>query len=72
MDFSLCIFKDTVLIVIGGTSRDNGLSSEWSSTIKSIDPNAKSITFIPVIYFSLGSGKRLETKEMNPIRIDLK
>lgn len=56
----------------GGTSRDNGLSFEWSSTIKSIDPNAKSITIVPVIYFSLGSGKGLETKEMDPIRIDLK
>ncbi|MEK4486087.1 DUF4179 domain-containing protein [Psychrobacillus sp. FSL H8-0484] len=56
----------------GGTSRDNGLSFKWSSTIKSIDPNAKSITIIPVIYFSFGSGKGLEKKEMDPIRIDLK
>ncbi|AZV43875.1 DUF4179 domain-containing protein [Peribacillus asahii] len=56
----------------GGTSRDNGLSFEWSSTIKSIDPNAKTLTIVPVIYFSLGSGKGLETKEMDPIRIDLK
>ena len=56
----------------GGISRDNGLSSEWSSTIKSIDPNAKSLTIVPVIHFSLGSGNGLETKEMDPIRIDLK
>jgi Family of unknown function (DUF5643) len=56
----------------GGISRDKGLSYEWSSTIKSINPNAKSITLVPVIYFSLGSGKGLETKEMDSIRIDLK
>ena len=56
----------------GGTSHDNGLSFEWSSTIKSIDPNAKSLTIVPVIHFSLGSGKGLETKEMDPISIDLK
>lgn len=56
----------------GGISRDNGLSFEWSGTIKSIDPNAKSLTIVPVIYFSHGSGKGLETKEMDPIRVDLK
>ncbi|WP_071394819.1 DUF4179 domain-containing protein [Bacillus tuaregi] len=56
----------------GGISRDNGLSSEWSSTIKSINPNAQSITIIPVIHFSQGSGKKVETKEMEPITVDLK
>lgn len=56
----------------GGVSRDNGVSFEWSSTIKSIHPNAKSLTIVPVIYFSLGSGKGLETKEMDPITIELK
>ncbi|MFC4803315.1 DUF4179 domain-containing protein [Neobacillus sp. GCM10023253] len=56
----------------GGVSRDNGVSFEWSSTIKSIHPNAKSLTLVPVIYYSLGSGRGLETKEMAPITIELK
>lgn len=55
----------------GGRSHDNGLSYKSSGSIKSIDPNAKSLTFTPTIYFSLGSGKGVETKEMEPIIIDL-
>ncbi|MGM7637158.1 DUF5643 domain-containing protein [Bacillus sp. Hm123] len=55
----------------GGTSRDNLLSFQGSSTIKAIDPNAKSLTIVPTIIFSLGSGKGVEEKKMEPIKIDL-
>lgn len=55
----------------GSRSTDNGLSYQSSGAIKSIDPNAKSLKFVPTIYFSLGSGKGVETKEMEPIIIDL-
>jgi hypothetical protein len=55
----------------GGTSHDNGMTFNSSDTIKSIDPNAKSLKLVPIIYFSLGSGKGLETKEMKPIIIEL-
>lgn len=54
------------------TTNDNGLSYTSSGSIRSIDPNAKSLTFASTIYFSLGSGKGVETKEMDPIVIDLK
>ncbi|RDI37256.1 DUF4179 domain-containing protein [Falsibacillus pallidus] len=56
----------------GGISRDNGISFDGSSTIKSVDPKAKSLIVVPVIYFSKGSGDGLETKEMDPIQIELK
>jgi hypothetical protein len=55
----------------GGKSTDNGLTFKWSGTIQSIDPSARSLTLIPSIYFSLGSGKGGETKEMEPIIINL-
>jgi Domain of unknown function (DUF4179)/Family of unknown function (DUF5643) len=55
----------------GNTTNDNGLSYKSSGSIRSIDPNAKSLTFVPTIYFSLGSGKGVETKDMEPIIIDL-
>lgn len=55
----------------GSRSTDDGLSYQSSGAIKSIDPNAKSLKFVPTIYFSLGSGKGVETKEMDPIIIDL-
>ncbi|WP_433747520.1 DUF4179 domain-containing protein [Falsibacillus pallidus] len=56
----------------GGISRDNGISFDDSSTIKSVDRRAKSLTVVPVIYFSKGSGEGLDTKEMDPIQIELK
>ena len=55
----------------GGRSHDNGLSYKSSGTIQSIDPDAKSLTLTPNIHFSFGSGKVVETKEMEPIIIDL-
>ncbi|CAM3271751.1 DUF4179 domain-containing protein [Filibacter tadaridae] len=56
----------------GGKSTDDGLSYKLSGTIKSLDPNAQSLKIVPTIYFSLGSGKGMETKEMEPILIDLR
>ena len=56
----------------GGKSTDDGLSYKWSDTIKSVDPNAKSLTLVPTVYFSLGSGHNLETKKMDQIIIDLR
>ncbi|WP_075619461.1 DUF4179 domain-containing protein [Paenisporosarcina indica] len=56
----------------GSKSNDNGVSFESSATIKAIDPNAKSLKLVPMIYFSLGSGRGLETKFTEPIIIDLK
>ncbi|MEH6944567.1 DUF4179 domain-containing protein [Bacillus sp. JJ722] len=55
----------------GAVSNDNGLSFKSSGTIKAIDANAKSLTIVPTIYFSKGSGKGLEIKEMDPVIIDL-
>ncbi|MGG3889717.1 DUF4179 domain-containing protein [Metabacillus fastidiosus] len=54
------------------SSTDNGLSYKSSSEIKSIDVNAKSIKLFPKIFFSLGSGKGVEIKEIEPITIDLR
>lgn len=54
------------------TTTDNGLSYTSSGSIRSLDPNAKSLTFVPTIYFSLGSGKGVETEEMDPIVISIK
>ena len=56
----------------GNTTNDNGLSYKSSGSIRTIDPNATSLTFVPTIYFSLGSGKGIETKDMEPIIIGLK
>lgn len=55
----------------GNTTNDNGLSYKSSGSIRSIDSNATSLAFVPTIYFSLGSGKGVETKDMEPIIIDL-
>ncbi|WP_342507399.1 DUF4179 domain-containing protein [Sporosarcina sp. FSL K6-2383] len=55
----------------GNTTNDNRLSYKSSGSIRTIDPNATSLTFVPTIYFSLGEGKGVETKEMEPIIIDL-
>ena len=55
----------------GGRSDDNGVSYKLSTTIDTIEPNATSLKLVPIIYFSLGSGKGLETKEMEPITIEL-
>jgi len=55
----------------GNTTNNNGLSYQSSGSIRSIDPNATSLTFVPTIYFSLGSGKGVETKDMEPIIIGL-
>lgn len=55
----------------GSTTNDNGRSYKSSGSIRSIDPHATSLTFVPTLYFSLGSGKGVETKDMEPIIIDL-
>lgn len=55
----------------GSLSKDNGISYQTGATVQSIDPAATSITFVPVIYFSLGSGKGGEEKEMDPVTINL-
>lgn len=56
----------------GNSSNNDGRSWTSSGSIRSIDPNATTLTFVPTIYFSLGSGKGVETKDMEPIIIDLK
>ncbi|MFE3574685.1 DUF4179 domain-containing protein [Lysinibacillus sp. NPDC059133] len=56
----------------GASSRDGGISYKSSATVQAINPTATSITFVPVIYFSLGSGKGTELKEMDPVTIPLK
>ncbi|WP_313892163.1 DUF4179 domain-containing protein [Psychrobacillus sp.] len=53
------------------TTSDNGRSWISSGSIRTIDPNATSLTFVPTIYSSLGLGKGVETKDMEPIVIDL-
>lgn len=55
----------------GGRSDDNGASFKSSTTIKALEPNATTLKLVPTIYLSLGSGKGLETKEMEPITIEL-
>ncbi|MCL1698419.1 MULTISPECIES: DUF4179 domain-containing protein [unclassified Lysinibacillus] len=55
----------------GAASRDGGISYKSSATVQAINPTATSITFVPVIYFSLGSGKGTELKEMDPVTIPL-
>ena len=55
----------------GGRSEDHGVSFKSSDIIKVIEPSATSLKLVPIIYFSLGSGKGLETKEMEPITIEL-
>jgi len=56
----------------GARSLDNGISYKSSATIQAIHSSAKSITFVPVIYFSLGSGKGMEIKEMDPVTLPIK
>lgn len=55
----------------GGSSHDNGVTYKSSDTIKALNPNAKSLILTPIAYFSIGSGKGLEAKEMDSITIDL-
>lgn len=55
----------------GAYSKDDRITYQSSATVQSIDPAATSITFVPIIYFSLGSGKGGEEKEMDPITIKL-
>lgn len=56
----------------GARSLDNGISYKSSATIQAIHSSAKSITFVPVVYFSLGSGKGMEIKEMDPVTLPIK
>ena len=56
----------------GGSSHDNGRFFKGSSTFKSPHPEATSLTLIPTIYSSRGSGIMLKTQDMKPIIIDLK
>ena len=55
----------------GAVSKDDRISYQSSATVQSIDPAATSITLVPVIYFSLGSGKGGDQKEMDPVTIHL-
>lgn len=55
----------------GSVSKDSGQSYQTGATVQSIDPNATSITFVPLIYFSLGSGKGGKEKVMDPVTISL-
>ncbi|MDM5245939.1 DUF4179 domain-containing protein [Lysinibacillus sp. G4S2] len=56
----------------GAKSEDSGISYKSSATVQTIDPAATSITFVPNIYFSLGSGQGMEIKEMDSVTIPLK
>lgn len=56
----------------GGISKENGTSNKRKITIYSLNPNAKALTLTPKVYFSKGSGKLAETKQISPITIDLK
>ncbi|WP_285398673.1 DUF4179 domain-containing protein [Lysinibacillus sp. fls2-241-R2A-57] len=56
----------------GAKSEDRGISYKSSATVQAIDPAATSITFVPNIYFSLGSGQGMEIKEMDSVTIPLK
>ncbi len=55
----------------GSQSSDYGIYTKSSGTVQAIDPAATSITIVPEIYFSLGSGKGLEVKKMDPVTIHL-
>jgi len=55
----------------GAKSEDNGISYKSGATVQAIEPAATSITFVPVIYFSLGSGQGMEIKEMDSVTIPL-
>ncbi|MGM9967787.1 DUF4179 domain-containing protein [uncultured Rummeliibacillus sp.] len=56
----------------GGVSMENGTSNKRKVTIYSLNPNAKSLILTPKVYFSKGSGKLGETKQISPVTIDLK
>ncbi len=56
----------------GGASMENGASNKRKVTIYSLNPNATSLTLTPKVYFSKGSGKLGETRQISPITIDLK
>lgn len=55
----------------GGVSHNEGASNEWRTTIYSIDPKATSLTFIPKIYYSKGSGELVNVKIMKPVTIQI-
>ena len=55
----------------GGRSENDGVTFKSSATIKALEPNATSLKLVPIIYYSLGSGLGLETKEMETIIIEL-
>ena len=56
----------------GGVSRDNGVYNDFSATIYSLEPKAETLTIIPQIHYSKGSGVMTEVKNMEPVTIDLK
>ncbi|MGE7092437.1 DUF4179 domain-containing protein [Lysinibacillus sp. NPDC048646] len=55
----------------GAQSKDSGISYKSSATVLAIDPAATSITLVPKIYFSLGSGKGTDIKKMDSVTIPL-
>jgi Family of unknown function (DUF5643) len=55
----------------GGVSHDNGVSFDWTTSIYSLDAKAKTLTFVPKISYSKGSGKQLMEKEMDPVTINI-
>ncbi|WP_366163644.1 DUF4179 domain-containing protein [Bacillus infantis] len=55
----------------GGVSHDNGVSFDWKTTIYSLDAKAETLTFVPKISYSKGSGKQLMEKEMDSVTINI-
>ncbi|MGD6844423.1 DUF4179 domain-containing protein [Bacillus infantis] len=55
----------------GGVSHDNGVSFDWTTSIYSLDAKAETLTFVPKISYSKGSGKQLMEKEMEPVTINI-
>lgn len=55
----------------GGVSQNKGAKNQWRATIYSLDPNATSLTLLPAVYYSKGSGVGLGPTNMKPIIIDL-
>jgi hypothetical protein len=55
----------------GGVSHDNGISFDWKTSIYSLDPLAETLTLVPKIYYSKGSGEQLIEKDMDPVTIKI-
>ncbi|MGD6897690.1 DUF4179 domain-containing protein [Bacillus sp. OG2] len=55
----------------GGVSHDNGISIDWTTSIYSLDAKAETLTFVPKISYSKGSGKQLMEKDMDPVTINI-